>query len=87
MQLQLKLVENVYTDNKCLFNSLFYVKNDLSRDGFKEVTKESELIGKTFLIDEQFDDIISFPNEILALIEHYPMVNQGILVMQVTIKA
>jgi hypothetical protein len=62
---------------------LFYVKNDLIRDGFKEVMTESELTGKTFLVDEQFNDIISFPNEMLALIEHHPMVNQGILVMQV----
>ena len=54
-------------------------------DGFKEVKDEKELINKTFLSDDQFYDVLSFPHEMLSFIEHYSMVTDGILVMQVNI--
>jgi hypothetical protein len=66
-----------------LATSMFYVKNDLFRDGFKEVTSEGELEGKTFMLDQEFDDVILFPNELMTILENHFMVAQGMLVMQV----
>ena len=62
---------------------MFYVKGDLTNNEFQEVKTEDELVGRTFLVDEHFHDVISFPHEMLTFVEHYPMVSQGVLVMQV----
>jgi len=63
--------------------SVFFVKHKLMEDGFKEVNEETELINKTFLSDDQFYDVLSFPHEMLTFLEHYSMVTDGLLVIQV----
>jgi len=60
------------------------VKNELARDGFQEIKTADELTGKTYLIDDEFYDVILFPRELLTFIERYSLVSQGILIIQVS---
>lgn len=62
---------------------MFYVENELIRDGFQRVSDESQLTGRSFLFDLQFSDVISFPNELISVMEQHPLITQGILVIQV----
>jgi len=65
-------------------NSMKAVKSELQRDGFTEVSAEAEFDGKTFMLDEQCSDVLSFPNELISYIEKYPLVASGQLVQQVS---
>jgi len=66
-------------------NSVSTVKSDLQKDGFTEVNDEAEFNGKTFMVDDQCSDVLSFPNELISYIEKYPLVTSGALVLQVSI--
>ena len=66
-------------------DSLRAVKSELEEDDFSEVWSEADLEGKTFMVDDQCSDVISFPNELISYIENYPLVAAGALVLQVSI--
>jgi len=69
----------------CVGNSVSAVKRELIDDGFTEVYSEAEFDGKTFMIDDQCTDVLSFPNELISCIENYPLVTSGALVLQVSV--
>ena len=60
------------------------MKTELENDGFTEVTCEDEFNDKTFMVDEQCTDVLSFPNELISYIEKHPLVTSGALVLQVS---
>ena len=51
--------------------------------GFISVHCPDRLVGKTYLLDHQCDDLIAFPSELRQSIEDHPLVQQGYLVLQV----
>ena len=52
--------------------------------GFVAVPCADRLVGKTYLLDHQCDDLIAFPAELRPSIEGHPLVQQGYLVLQVS---
>jgi len=69
----------VYVDD-----SVSSVKSDLLKDCFTEVSCEDDFNGKTFMVDDQCSDVLSFPNELISYIEKHPLVTTGALVLQVS---
>lgn len=65
--------------------SVSAIKSELQQDGFAEVTCEENFDGKTFMMDDQCSDVLSFPNELISYVEKHPLVTSGALVMQVSI--
>jgi len=60
------------------------VKSELQQDGFTEVMCDEEFDGKTFMVDDQCSDVLSFPNELISYVEKHPLVTSGALVLQVS---
>ena len=65
-------------------DSVKTAKSELQKDGFTEVGDEAEFNGKTFMVDDQCPDVLSFPNELISYIEKFPLVISGALVLQVS---
>jgi len=61
------------------------VKSELQRDGFSEVADETEFRDKTFMMDDQCPDVLTFPHELISYIEKHPLVSAGALVLQVSV--
>jgi len=68
----------------CVDDSMSAVQSELQNDGFTEVTDEAEFYDKTFMLDDQCSDVMSFPNELISYIEKHPLVASGALVLQVS---
>ena len=69
----------------CADVSVSAVKSELQQDGFIEVACEEDFDGKTFMVDDQCTDVLSFPNELISYVERHPLVTSGALVLQVSI--